>query len=152
MNVVKIQSLGKRLTYLGYGAAVLLGVSLWLLPLEHPAPQIITRETQKYPAKDAAAAAVLPTLTQWEVLQNIDLNRRPQVVAAIPALNLRIAGMESEQDKYFALLQWPDGRTERRTVGDSIGEAKVLAVDENSVTLLYHNQQVRLTRGSGGQP
>lgn len=109
----------------------------------------------------------LPDLAALRTAAAIDLRRPlydvpppPPPIAAPPPppppLNVRLAGTVVEDGHSRAILLNAEGKMEFRRVGERSGDAEVVAIEQDRVTLRYHGEPVVLkierpaSAGGGG--
>ncbi len=99
------------------------------------------------------------TLADFQPLWNLQLRQplfdpppapapAPQAVKA-PTLAIKLAGIINEPGHSFAMFTMPDGQIEMKAVGDRCGDVEVLSIEENTVSVRFNGQTVKLKLQEG---
>lgn len=102
---------------------------------------------------DADVTGGLPSLAEFSEVWSMDLRRplydpppttRQTTPPAAEALSVKLAGTVVEPGHSRAIFITAGGLTELKAIGDTTGNAEILAIDETSATLLYRGKRVTL--------
>lgn len=100
----------------------------------------------------ASRDTALPSLAAFEPLTQLQLNRRlydppppaPPPPAPPPPLTVTLAGTIVEPGRNRAMFITRGGEYELKAIGETADGAEILAIDESSVRLRHHGEEVTL--------
>ena len=117
------------------------------------------------PVRPSARAGGTPTLAEFEEVWDVDLRRplvdpAPAVTAssviraaqAAAPIGLKLAGTVVEPGHSMAVFVTPAGKSELKAVGDKAGNAEVVDIQSDRVTLRYNGSPVTLKVEKGAKP
>jgi len=133
-----------------------------VLPTPTPAPMAAEAAGR---GVAAAGLRIEPAMEALELVGGIDL-QRPLYDAPPPAplptpdpvkpppLALQLAGtiIDADPSRSRAILILPDGTSKLHGVGDRIGDAELLVIEDEEITVRYHGDEVVLKRPKPGDP
>jgi hypothetical protein len=157
MRTTRLRSTLWLTTALGAAGAIAALFAAFSLPLQTPEPSSSTLSRTPTSAP-AAAIASLPPLESFEPAWRLPLRRPlvdpppttpalPAAAAAKPAAPpVRLVGTIIDARHPRGVFVTGLATVEVKGVGESVGGAKILAVDDNTATLAYNDDTVTLRR------